>query len=253
MTFALSSEEGGRVLAALWNDARHVKARCIGRRCELFDAKAPDTVLFWQDLPSVPAPGSTIEWTLGDATWRIGAEAVKEDNLLRRHADAMSALRTSMLCKGCGGTVGDHLAPDQGGCPGHFVIDGVEMIPSGHRDKLRAEVDPQTGDPSRLLLVGDGWTEGLPIMRMTREGETLRVEVQRPHPIDVVKEAVPTATGQVERLRRDVAQNHVNASAASVVAELGAACCCGLHLPGRVVRAVRDLAWRLATLKAVRK
>ena len=53
----------------------------------------------------------------------------------------MSALRTSMLCKGCGGTVGDHLAPDQGGCPGHFVIDGVEMIPSGHRDKLRAEVE----------------------------------------------------------------------------------------------------------------
>ena len=58
----------------------------------------------------------------------------------------MSALRTSMLCKGCGGTVGDHLAPDQGGCPGHFVIDGVEMIPSGHRDKLRAEVERLRAD-----------------------------------------------------------------------------------------------------------
>ena len=79
---------------------------------------------------------------------------VAEDNLLRRHKDEMSALRTSMLCKGCGGTVGDHLAPDQGGCPGHFVIDGVEMIPSGHRDKLRAEVER-----AKRALLAHGFTD----------------------------------------------------------------------------------------------
>lgn len=42
-------------------------------------------------------------------------------------------LREQVHCRGCGGTVGDHLAPDQGGCPGRFIIDGVEMAPAAHR------------------------------------------------------------------------------------------------------------------------
>lgn len=105
MTFSLSSEEGGRVLAALWKDGRNVKARCIGRRCELFDAKAPDDVLFYQDFATAPSPGSTITWTVGDFTWQIEVDDLQD---LKR---------------------------------------------------------PPGVDPSRLLLFGDGWTEGLPIMR----------------------------------------------------------------------------------------
>ncbi len=45
----------------------------------------------------------------------------------------LRALRAEVSGKGCGGTVGDHLAPDQGGCPGRFIIDGIEMVPATRR------------------------------------------------------------------------------------------------------------------------
>lgn len=35
-------------------------------------------------------------------------------------------------CHGCGGSIGDHFAPDQGGCTGDFRIDGVKVVPAGH-------------------------------------------------------------------------------------------------------------------------
>lgn len=185
----------------------------------------------------------------------------------------------------------------------------LEMIRHACRLPLPSQIGfaPDAPPPSRVVLFGNGWSEGLPIRKVEREGDALHVfvdpQIERPAACDPsvgmtkagvqqlaalsvddllaryrdgqldaqavaalahkargaeqlqaqLQLYVPTATGQSERRRRDVAQNHVNASAASVVAELGAACCCGLHLPGRVVRAVRDLAWRLATLKAVRK
>lgn len=124
---------------------------------------------------------------------------------------------------------------------------------------------PDTPPPTRLHLQGDGWSEGLPIVSLEREGDTLRVvaapQINRPAAFDPQVVGPPIVVGptRVEILRRgewkrrEAAENHVRAAAASVVAELGAACCCGLKLPGRVARAVRDLAWRLATLKAVRK
>ena len=85
--------------------------------------------------------------------WELMSEVAlkaKED------ADAMAK------CKGCGGTVGDHLAPDQGGCPGSFEIDGVQMVPlsgrnealaqrdraESERDALKAKLD----DPRRVLI-----------------------------------------------------------------------------------------------------
>jgi hypothetical protein len=52
-------------------------------------------------------------------------------------------LREQLHCRKCGGTVGVHLAPDQGGCTGQFVLDGVEMLPAAARqdvDDLRSEV-----------------------------------------------------------------------------------------------------------------
>lgn len=52
-------------------------------------------------------------------------------------------LREQLHCRKCGGTVGVHLAPDQGGCPAQFVLDGVEMLPAAARqdvDDLRSEV-----------------------------------------------------------------------------------------------------------------
>lgn len=64
--------------------------------------------------------------------WELMSEVAlkaKED------ADAMAK------CKGCGGTVGDHLAPDQGGCPGSFEIDGVQMVPLSGRNEALAQRD----------------------------------------------------------------------------------------------------------------
>jgi len=85
-----------------------------------------------------------------------------------------------MLCKGCGGTVGDHLAPDQGGCPGHFVIDGVEMIPSGHRDKLRAEVERLRATDKEAKSAFAPWVQGPGIvggiLHLQEEVERLRAE-----------------------------------------------------------------------------
>ena len=43
-------------------------------------------------------------------------------------------LREQVHCRRCSGTVGDHLAPDQGGCTGQFVLDGVEMVPAQHKE-----------------------------------------------------------------------------------------------------------------------
>lgn len=57
----------------------------------------------------------------------------------------MSNSSKDLLCRGCGGTIGDHFAPDQGGCSGYFYIDGVMVFPVANRDaeiaRLRAEND----------------------------------------------------------------------------------------------------------------
>lgn len=68
------------------------------------------------------------------------------DGILPGILDEVLRLRSenkAVLCRGCGGTIGDHLAPDQGGCPGDFRIDGVSVAPVAARDaeiaRLRAE------------------------------------------------------------------------------------------------------------------
>ena len=58
---------------------------------------------------------------------------------LPRLLDALEEARRVNQCSGCGGTVGDHLAPDQGGCPGSFMLDGVQMVPQSGRDLLGRE------------------------------------------------------------------------------------------------------------------
>lgn len=74
------------------------------------------------------------ELTLIAARERYRVEEIKR---LRAERDALRAeveqLREQVRCRACDGAIGDHLAPDQGGCPGRFVIDGVEMAPAAHR------------------------------------------------------------------------------------------------------------------------
>ncbi len=53
----------------------------------------------------------------------------------------IAVAEAALLCKGCGGTVGDHLAPDQGGCHGSFEINGVQMVPLAGRDNAEAQRD----------------------------------------------------------------------------------------------------------------
>lgn len=99
------------------------------------------------------------------------------------------AARAKVACKGCGGTVGHHLAPDQGGCPGRFVIDGVPMVPAAHVDAARAEVERLRSDHARICEV---WSLDLtdkesPIAthltlrhdRLTAERDAARAEVAR--------------------------------------------------------------------------
>lgn len=60
-------------------------------------------------------------------------EGTYETTNVQRLCAEVERLREQVRCRACDGTVGDHLAPDQGGCPGRFVIDGVEMAPAAHR------------------------------------------------------------------------------------------------------------------------
>jgi len=86
--------------------------------------------------------------------WELMSEVAlkaKED------ADSMAK------CKGCGGTVGDHLAPDQGGCPGSFEIDGVQMVPLAGRDNAVAQRDRAEAERDALkkaLRLLDRITDG---------------------------------------------------------------------------------------------
>ena len=76
----------------------------------------------------------------GDPSWAEVRQIAAE--LLAARAE-LQRLREQLHCRKCGGTVGVHLAPDQGGCPGQFVLDGVEMLPAAERqdvDDLRSQV-----------------------------------------------------------------------------------------------------------------
>ena len=80
--------------------------------------------------------------TKGMAAMSIPANPRDVDLVLADCAKALDALeeaRRVNQCSGCGGTVGDHLAPDQGGCPGSFMLDGVQMVPQSGRDLLGRE------------------------------------------------------------------------------------------------------------------
>jgi hypothetical protein len=77
---------------------------------------------------------------MGDPSWADVRNNAAE--LLATRAE-LRRLREQLHCRKCGGTVGVHLAPDQGGCPAQFVLDGVEMLPAAARqdlDDLRSEV-----------------------------------------------------------------------------------------------------------------
>ncbi|MBK8100530.1 MAG: hypothetical protein IPK26_25845 [Planctomycetes bacterium] len=93
------------------------------------------------------------------------------------------------LCRGCGGTIGDHLAPDQGGCPGAFYIDGVMVFPVANRDaeiaRLRAENSSQN---KALTMLATGI--GNPPLAMFDE------------PIEDT--LVKTALGEIARLRTEL-------------------------------------------------
>jgi hypothetical protein len=69
--------------------------------------------------------------SLSEAGGEWAVKAVQDVDGLRAEVER---LQEQVQCRGCGGTVGDHLAPDQGGCPGRFVIDGVEMVPAKHKE-----------------------------------------------------------------------------------------------------------------------
>ncbi len=69
----------------------------------------------------------------------------------------------AMTCKGCGGTVSDHLAPDQGGCPGSFEIDGVQMVPLAGRDNAVAQRDRAEADLATLRADRDAALIHLPV------------------------------------------------------------------------------------------
>ncbi len=63
----------------------------------------------------------------------------------RLQAD-LDRANTTLFCKGCGGTVSDHLAPDQGGCPGSFDIGGVPMVPLAGRDAMQKRAEKAEAD-----------------------------------------------------------------------------------------------------------
>ena len=69
------------------------------------------------------------------------AARAERDALHKSYVAAVDERDAALACKGCGGTVSHHLAPDQGGCPGRFVIDGVPMVPVAHVEAARAEVE----------------------------------------------------------------------------------------------------------------
>lgn len=79
---------------------------------------------------------------------RLGGELAKvtaeRDALHKSYVATVDERDAALACKGCGGTVSHHLAPDQGGCPGRFVIDGVPMVPVAHVEAARAEVERLT-------------------------------------------------------------------------------------------------------------
>lgn len=61
-------------------------------------------------------------------------EGTHDTTNVQRLCAEVERLRGQVHCRGCDGTVGMHLAPDQGGCPGRFVIDGIEMVPAKHKE-----------------------------------------------------------------------------------------------------------------------
>lgn len=83
-----------------------------------------------------------IEEAVGEHDGQTLLDAVKQI-VAERKAAVLWAEKAekAMTCKGCGGTVGDHLAPDQGGCPGSFEIDGVQMVPLAGRNDAIAQRD----------------------------------------------------------------------------------------------------------------
>ena len=83
-----------------------------------------------------------IEEEVGEHDGQTLLDAVKQI-VAERKAAVLWAEKAekAMTCKGCGGTVSDHLAPDQGGCPGSFEIDGVQMVPLAGRNEVVAQRD----------------------------------------------------------------------------------------------------------------
>lgn len=83
-----------------------------------------------------------IDEAVGEHDGQTLLDAVKQI-VVERKAAVLWAEKAekAMTCKGCGGTVSDHLAPDQGGCPGSFEIDGVQMVPLAGRDNAVAQRD----------------------------------------------------------------------------------------------------------------
>lgn len=104
-----------------------------------------------------------IEEAVGEHDGQTLHDAVKQI-VAERKAAVLWAEKAekAMTCKGCGGTVSDHLAPDQGGCPGSFEIDGVQMVPLAgrndavaQRDRAESERDAlkaKLADPRRVLI-----------------------------------------------------------------------------------------------------
>ena len=104
--------------------------RDIDRALVAIDASKPYT---YKPTFSMPALSPQMQAAL-DAEAEMVAKVLKraremEAELIAARAE-VERLRGQVHCRGCDGTVGMHLAPDQGGCPGRFVIDGVEMVPA---------------------------------------------------------------------------------------------------------------------------
>ena len=106
-----------------------------------------------------------IDEAVGEHDGQTLLDAVKQI-VVERKAAVLWAEKAekAMTCKGCGGTVSDHLAPDQGGCPGSFEIDGVQMVPLAGRDNAVAQRDRVAPKPVRSrdgVLVWGYATDGV--------------------------------------------------------------------------------------------
>ena len=105
-------------------------------------------------------------------------------NLHHHLAAELLAAREQLACKGCGGSVGDHLTPDQGGCPARFEIDGIHMVPAALLDAAAGRAAAMAAEVRRLeranVVDRDNATawEAMANARL-KERDAARAEVER--------------------------------------------------------------------------